>query len=123
MTKDKFRHFINSINYTPEAFAEKIGVGKSGVYKILRGDTKKISFSLAEKINQSFPEYSIEYFLEMNNITENEFIVKGDNKIEVQKVVDIVLDNIELFKLNEDFKAFLDENTLKSLKNIQDQLE
>ncbi len=66
MVGKKFEEILNELKLTPESFGITIGVGKSSIYKLLRGDTKKITKSFAEKINSKFPEYSIPYLLSLN---------------------------------------------------------
>lgn len=123
MVKDKFRHFINGLGVSPETFANKIGVGKSGIYKILRGDVQKISVSLAKKINQIYPQYTVEYVLSLNNVSTDELVFKGETKIEVQKIVDIITDNIEKFEKNKDFQLILKKNTIASFEKFKDFLD
>lgn len=123
MTKDKLRHLINTLGLTPESFATSLDVGKSGIYKILRGETKKISSNLARKITTKYTQYSYDEIMSFNNIDENELIFKGSSKIEVQKIVDIIMDNIEKFKDNEDFKSILKEHTLTIFDEYKKSLE
>lgn len=123
MTKDKFRNLINELGLTPEEFATSIGVGKSGIYKILRGETKKISSSLAKKISFKHSKYTYEEIMAFNNVDNEELIFKGDTKIEVQKIVDIITDNIDKFRKNEDFKAILKEHALSVFNEYKKILE
>lgn len=69
MIDKKLQVIINQLELTPEEFSIKIGVGKSSIYKILRGDTKKITRTLAEKINSAFPQYTIKELLSYNYST------------------------------------------------------
>lgn len=123
MTKDKFRYLINTLGLSPESFAISLGVGKSGIYKILRGETKKISSSLAKKIISKYPQYEYEEIMAFNDVSDEELIFKGDTKIEVQKIVDIITDNIDKFKKNEDFNNILKEHTLSTLAQYKIKLE
>lgn len=71
MTGENFNNLIVKTGLTPEQFSQHIDVGKSTVYKIIRGDTKKISMSMANKINKAFPQFSVEYILTLNDTNEN----------------------------------------------------
>ncbi|MEM7485841.1 MAG: helix-turn-helix transcriptional regulator [Bacteroidota bacterium] len=55
------------LTLTPEEFADQIGVGKSTIYKIIRGDTKKITKNMAEKISNIFPQYSVHFLMSLNS--------------------------------------------------------
>ncbi|XRE42373.1 hypothetical protein ACIVBQ_000577 [Tenacibaculum discolor] len=116
MVKDNFRKLLDSLNLSPEEFANELNIGKSGVYKILRGETKKVSDGLAKKISERFSELSYEEIKNLNK-TEDVIVLKDDGEIEVQKIVDIVIDNYSKFESNKDFKELiLDRYHLKSLK-------
>lgn len=67
MTGTNLNAFLTYIETTPEEFSKRIGVGKSAIYKILRGDTKKITVAMARKMNIGYKDYSTEYFLTLNN--------------------------------------------------------
>ena len=123
MIKDKLRHLIISLGLTPEDFAEDIGVGKSGIYKILRGETKKISSTLARKIEAKYSQFTYEEIMSFNNLSDDELIFKGDTKIEVQKIVDIITDNLSKFKGNADFQDILKQYHLETLNEYRRTLE
>ncbi|GAB4165645.1 MAG: hypothetical protein Tsb0033_27460 [Winogradskyella sp.] len=65
MVAEKFQSLLIALKLTPEEFSEQIGVGKSSVYKLLRGETKSITLNMARKISNQF-DYSIEYLLSFN---------------------------------------------------------
>ena len=99
MVSKKLQELINREEVSAEDFALKIGVGKSSIYKILRGDTKKITNSLAEKINNAFPNYSIEDLLSYNLDTKLEnqkpelFLIKEGIKVDTKEVSLFVVNN------------------------------
>mgnify|MGYP003112983674 CR=1 FL=1 len=66
MVGDKLNSILISLGLTPEEFAHEIGVGKSSVYKILRGDTKKFSRNIAERIAHNYDQYSVQFILSLN---------------------------------------------------------
>ncbi|MEN1784653.1 MAG: helix-turn-helix transcriptional regulator [Bacteroidota bacterium] len=70
MIGDAFKAFIISQGLSPEEFADKLSVGKSSIYKIIGGQTKKISFEMAKKINKVF-QVPIEEVLQMNTKTSS----------------------------------------------------
>ena len=74
MISIKFRSLLTELKLTPEDFANKIGVGKSSSYKLLRGDTKKITLSMAKRISVVFPQYSPEYLVELKYDTKEDII-------------------------------------------------
>jgi predicted transcriptional regulator len=121
MIGHKLKLLLNEIHHTPEEFANKIEVGKSAIYKILRGDTKKISDKMASKITMAFPQYDLEYIKKMNFDTSHDDFIKIEDQgqIEVQKIVDIIIDNYDKFESNEDFKNILDRYALQEFKEYQ----
>lgn len=66
MVGEKLDQLLTSLAITPEDFADEINVGKSAIYKLLRGDTKKITVLMAKKINQRYPQFSVEYLRSLN---------------------------------------------------------
>ena len=62
----ELQKIINELEITPEEFSLKIGVGKSSIYKVLRGDTKKITKNFAMKINSAYPQFSVNALLSLN---------------------------------------------------------
>ena len=58
MLSVKFRSLLIELKLNPEDFGNKIGAGKSSVYKLLRGDTKKVTRSMAKRISFVFPQFS-----------------------------------------------------------------
>ncbi|CAL2085320.1 helix-turn-helix transcriptional regulator [Tenacibaculum sp. 190524A02b] len=117
MVKDKFRNLLDELGVTPEEFGVKIGVGKSGIYKILRGDTKKISDKLSKKISEVYPQYSYEHIKSFNYTTTAAIAIDNEGTIEVQKIVDIVIANYDSFTKNADFKDLLDRHALNAMKD------
>ena len=77
MVGDNLASLLNELQLTPEEFGDKVGVGKSPIYKLLRGDTKKITRRMAERMNLVFPQYEIDYLLSLNYNQET----KTDNDI------------------------------------------
>lgn len=119
MVKEKFRTFLTEIQLTPEEFSATIGVGKSAVYKILRGDTKKISERLAQKIHKNFPKYTVDYLKSFNyNDNQLNVISTANGTIEVGKIVDIILTNYDKFLANENFKTLLKNHAKKEILNF-----
>ncbi|WP_346881344.1 hypothetical protein [uncultured Algibacter sp.] len=79
----KLQKIIDELEITPEHFSLNIGVGKSSIYKVLRGDTKKITKTLAEKINAFYPQFSISKLLSLNHKTQLDtlsVVKNADNK-------------------------------------------
>lgn len=103
MVQNKFRQLLSELGLSPEQFAEALDISTSAVYKLLNGRTKKISNSLALKISKKFVKYSYEYILSLNKIDDFELIIQDNSQIEVQKIVDIVIDNLDKFKKNNEF--------------------
>ncbi len=119
MVKDKFKAFLIEIKHTPEEFSLAIGMGKSAVYKILRGDTKKISDKLAKKIYEKFPKYTVSYLKSFNYEKDEMNIIRGtDGNIEVHKIVDIILANYDKFLANENFTTILNNYAKKEILNF-----
>ncbi|MEM7487082.1 MAG: helix-turn-helix domain-containing protein [Bacteroidota bacterium] len=98
---------LNDIGISGTDFAQAIGVGKNAVYKLLRGDTKKITPDMAKKINNKYPQYAINFLLGLNRIkkdtsNQNEdlasFVVNeptpdyaAHDDLEIEKFVDALL--------------------------------
>ena len=66
MLAENLKNILTDLQLTPEDFGLKIGVGKSTIYKMLRGDTKKLTNNMAQKINSFFPQYSVDYLKSFN---------------------------------------------------------
>jgi transcriptional regulator with XRE-family HTH domain len=118
MASQILSNIINELGISPEDFSSSIGVGKSSVYKILRGDTKKISLSMAKKINKAFPQYSTIELLKNEKRTLNDtnevYLLKDGVSIKDFEVIDwivknekVLIDNSPYFKLwlNEKIKT------------------
>lgn len=67
MVGRELQKIINELGLSPEVFADKIGATKGGIYKVLGGDTKKITPGLAKKISKAFPQYSVKDLLAINH--------------------------------------------------------
>ncbi len=76
----ELKKIIDKLEITPEEFSLNIGVGKSSVYKVLRGDTKKITKTLAEKVNLFYPEYTINDLLSLNQSKSSSDTNKSEEK-------------------------------------------
>ena len=85
----KFKKLLNKLQVSPEKFGDNIGVGKSSIYKIIRGDTKKITESFADKVISVYPEFTKEYLLSFN------FEDLLPNKDSIEKRDDYLLNKIE----------------------------
>lgn len=83
MVGHHMENILTNLGLTPEEFADTIGVGKSSVYKIIRGDTKKFTRNIAEKINDVFPQFSVQYILSLNKNDKppNEDYFQGTYKL------------------------------------------
>jgi len=90
MVGTSLESLIKELKLTPEEFGEAVGVGKSPIYKLLRGDVKKITKRMAERINNAFPEYEIDYLLSFN-FSEND----KDPQVDTSPMNQIVLNEDE----------------------------
>lgn len=121
----ELQKIINELGITPEEFSLKIGVGKSSIYKVLRGDTKKITKNLAIKISTVYPEYTVNELLSLN------FKQKLENSenvnFEAINTEDIYSsEEIQLSKKNKDIiiEAFLlSKNQVMSLSIVKNIIE
>lgn len=114
MVGEHLNNILTSLAVTPEDFADSIGVGKSTIYKLLRGDTKKFTVSMAKKISEVYGEYSIEYLLSLNNrgydkkadesYFENGKVAKNEYEIKYFKLLE------EHQKLHKENNRLLKEN-------------
>lgn len=84
MVQTEIKNLLIKLEVTPEQFGENIGVGKSTVYKLLRGDTKKITTGFAKKINAFYKEITIESLLSYNFNSEIENDTKSNTVREDQ---------------------------------------
>ncbi len=66
MLPQKLQNLLDELQLSPEEFGDKIDVGKSSIYKLLRGDTKKLTSRMATKINNAFPNFSLDYLNGLN---------------------------------------------------------
>lgn len=124
MVQEKFEKLLIDLRLTPDEFSKIIGVGKSSIYKILRGDTKKITRLLAKKINSKFDKYSIDDLLSFNfdsQPKEKELIYKNENEkvsFSVNEIIDIVLENEELFMSKKSFSNLIEIKVSKRIAEI-----
>ena len=84
MVGRELQKIINEVGLSPENFAEKIGVTKGGLYKVIGGDTKKITPALAKKISKAYPKYSVQDLLALNHKSEfvlDESILSDKDKL------------------------------------------
>jgi len=128
MVKDKFGDLLNELKLTPEEFGVKINIGKSSIYKILRGDTKKITKKLAEKIHHQFPNYSIAYLLSFNFLkTEKASIKEYPSELLTEEEIKIVSDVILLKEAQileiPFFKKWLKEKVLEGKLEVYEKYE
>ncbi|MDD7888042.1 hypothetical protein [Flavivirga sp. 57AJ16] len=93
----KIERLINELQLSPEKFGDKIGAGKSSIYKLLRGDTKKLTSKMAAKINSAFPQYSLEYLNGLNYDTSKDNTKEPDPNYKKigQKEIDFIIEALE----------------------------
>jgi plasmid maintenance system antidote protein VapI len=126
MLSIKFKSLLTELKLTPEDFGNKIGVGKSSIYKLLRGDTKKITRAMAEKISGVFPQYTPQYLVELNFDTKKDiidtpeiFMEKEGIRFTENEVVDWLCKNIEhLRKHNTYFGLVMNDEINKGIKKV-----
>ena len=97
MISDHVRKIINKAGLSPEEFATTLGVGKSSIYKLLRGDTHKLTVRMARKISSKYPDYTVESLLSLN----------GEDRLGLDEMVVHVIENEEIFLNHPTFKAWL----------------
>lgn len=126
MVKENFEKLLIDLRIKPEDFGVAIGVGKSSIYKLLRGDTKKITRNFASKVHKIYPEISEEFLLSFNSYSKkNEAVLEhlphdsckekklsNDEKFIIE---DLILNNEEALMKNEVFNSWF---TLK-LKKVE----
>lgn len=122
MISENFKLFLDDLNLTPEEFGNKIGVGNSGIYKILRGDTKKVSNKLCDKILEAFPQFTLSEIKALNS-TQKIIKIKNEGQIEVQKIVDIIIQHYDEFEQNKDFEKILERYSLNKFSEYLDSLK
>ena len=103
-----------------------MGVGKSSIYKILRGDTRKITVSFAKKINIVYPQYTVEnllrYNYDTNSTPENEIknilLEKDGITLTVEEIALFVLKNEEEFMSIRAFSNMVEVKVAKKVLEI-----
>ena len=112
---DNLGERINQIlvenNINGAKFADITGIGKSGVYKILRGETKKLKPETVDVIIQKFPKYTKEWLLGAQKDTSKSSLYDYSPK----EIITYIYDNIEVFKKETAYKILMD-NELKDRK-------
>jgi len=125
MVQDQIQEILDELKMTPEDFGKAIGVGKSSVYKLLRGDTKKITKNFARKINAVFSKYSVEYLLSLNyqsrsvNADDEEKLTDEEIKV-VSRV--ILLKEKQILEVPF-FKKWLKEKKLAAKVEVYEQVD
>ena len=109
---------------TPEEFGKSLNIGKSSVYKLLRGDTKKITKSMALKISSVYPKYTVESLLSLNRglILDNklesvDYVEKNGVKFTLREIAEIFVDNIDKFENEKIIKMYV--NSIKAKERIK----
>lgn len=134
MVGSSLQEIINKSGLSPEDFAEEINYGKSSIYKVLRGDTKKISPKLATKISKKFPEYSREYLLSLNEkdklghlsgkiknaVVLNEGLIKRQD--ELHSLAFFLNNNYEELVNDPVFKMFIDRVKAEARTELRHEL-
>lgn len=116
--KDRINVILTENNINGAKLASILGLGKSGIYKILRGDTNKLQVETIDLINNKFPQYSKEW------LRGEESVLKKPLNEDTNKMIeDLVLNNEEALMNNEVFKAWfnlkLKKHELKLLKELE----
>lgn len=70
--KERIAKILLDEKITVVDFSTSIGVLQSNIYKVTRGETKKIQLKTAKKINSVYPKYSIDWIL--NGVNKNSLV-------------------------------------------------
>ena len=120
--KEIFQLIIKKEKLTPTEFGDKIAMGKSGVYKVLKGETKKLRRSSAENINKVFPRYSVEALMLMDDLVDSsekklEYIQHEDNVaikagtsgiVTISEIVDFLVRNKDQVEKDQKFNLYIE---------------
>ncbi len=105
MDKSELRAFRKKHQYSRQAFAEAIGISVH-------------TLDAWEQGRRNIPKTKVSLINALINNKEAKVIKLGsEGTIEIQKIVDIVIDNYTKFQENEDFKSILDKYALESLED------
>lgn len=74
---DVINELLQLYNLDIAGLAKKTGISIGPLYKMARGETSKISYQSAIKINRAFPEFSVEY-LRSTDKQDNKTLSKRD---------------------------------------------
>lgn len=124
MLIEELKKILIELKVTPEEFANNIGVGKSAIYKLLRGDTKKLTKNLAEKINAVYPNYQIDYLVSLNYpkkgnvVLQEQGIIKDGVCFSLDEVISFVVENEEELMKNKIFKNIIEIKVSKRIAEI-----
>lgn len=77
---------IQETGYDIAKLSEVTGIGIGPLYKMARGETKKISFNSATKINKALPQYSIEFLRGSDNKDKKE-VSEDKPKSSIEEVI------------------------------------
>ena len=112
---DKIDFIIKEQALSPLEFAEKVGIGESSAYKMLRGDIAKMQMKTAKKINKAFPKYTIDWLMFDNEMTINDSLLNDEKAVydrkkttDLDKIVDVILENEPLLMQHKVFKLWLE---------------
>lgn len=81
--KDKLNKILIDNNLNGAKLADMLGIAKSGIYKILRGETKKLQPETVDLINEKFPNYTKEW---LNSTLNNTHQINLENKLTKEQV-------------------------------------
>lgn len=114
-----FKVLIANLGLSPEEFADKIGVGKSAVYKVIRGETKKVSAAMARKIIAQFPQVSMDDLLnhKSSKVSENPLIINGVT-ITMDQIAAHSASDEEAFLSHKYFSNLIDLKVMKKLNEL-----
>lgn len=95
--KDKILHILTTEGISEKQFADTLKTDVSWVYKLIRGDVKKIQHRTIKKINNAYPNYSVQWLKESESHKdgsdqERQVLQKFD-KIQLKEVAYYVVTN------------------------------
>lgn len=122
---DRLKQLIEALSLTNKAFAEKLGIAPNYISMMIKG-RKKISDKLLFSITKVMPSVNSEWISEGKGdmfIKESSFILTNNNeKLEIDKIVDIIFLHKEKFEENEKFKTYIGEKINKGINEYQTNL-
>lgn len=120
-TSQKIIKILKEKDLTPSQLSDNTGVSVRTIERYVSGESKKISLDPAMKINESYPEYSVDWLKnnDDNDNNENKIPPGSDIQKEITRCVEFLHNHKKEAEKNTAYNMMKENNGLDwALKNL-----